>query len=189
MNRALQSGKPTGGKANAAQGAILLDVKKPAASGKGAELTKDRDLQPSCDFPTFSASRLCLSLSGLSSGTASNVPACDGQSKVLKPCPISGLSKHQALGTDFRDLITGSELCRPDAARKSGRTRLPYAMAQMPCQPSVPLTNHRSEGICGHRVCNQQSGQLPRCNAEVRTADGPEPSCWAGSHVTGSSSS
>ena len=40
------------------------EVTKPAASGKGAELTKDLDLQPSCDFTTFLASRLCLSLSG-----------------------------------------------------------------------------------------------------------------------------
>ena len=53
MNRALQTGKPTGGEANAAQGAIHLGVKKPAASGKGAGLTKDCDLQPSCDFTTF----------------------------------------------------------------------------------------------------------------------------------------
>jgi hypothetical protein len=40
-----------------------------------------------------------------SSRTALNVPACDGQSKVLKPCSTSGLSKHQAFGTNFSGLI------------------------------------------------------------------------------------
>ena len=65
MNRALQAGKPTGGEASTAQAAIHLDVKKPEASGKGAELTKDCDLQPPCDFTTFPSSRLCLSLAGL----------------------------------------------------------------------------------------------------------------------------
>ena len=65
MNRAIQSGKPTGGDSNTAQGVIHLGVTNPAASGKVAELTKNHDLQPSRDFKTFSSSRLSLSLFGL----------------------------------------------------------------------------------------------------------------------------
>ena len=39
-----------------------------------------------------------------SSGTALNVPALDARSMVLKPCSISGLSKHQTSGTNFKGL-------------------------------------------------------------------------------------
>ncbi len=40
-----------------------------------------------------------------SSDTQSSPHSADGRSKVLKPCSISDLSKHQAFGTNFRGLI------------------------------------------------------------------------------------
>jgi hypothetical protein len=65
--------------------------------------------------------------------------------------------------------------------RRPRVTRLPLAMALMADsgQPFVRVRDRRRGGVCGRRVCDWQAGGLPRCDAEVRAADGPEPSCLA----------